>query len=177
MTEPVAREVPLDLARRVLGLLEARGWTLATAESLTGGGVAERLTAVSGASSVYVGGVVAYAGRVKVRLLGVPDDVVSRDGVVSARCALAMAAGVRGVVGADVGLATTGVAGPESQEEKPVGLVYVAVSDPVGEAVRELRLRGDREAVRAQACAAALVLLQDRGTRPPPESREVCGLG
>ena len=150
------------VATEVVALLAARGLTLATAESLTGGGVGALVTSVPGSSAVYVGGVVAYASRLKVELLGVPDDVVARDGVVSARCARAMAAGVRGAVGADVGLSTTGVAGPDPQEGKPAGLVYVAVADDAGEELRELRLDGDRAAVRRATARAALELLRDR---------------
>jgi nicotinamide-nucleotide amidase len=152
----------LPVAAAVVEALAERGATLATAESLTGGGVGALVTSVPGSSAVYVGGVVAYASRLKVELLGVPDDVVERFGVVSARCARAMAAGVRGVAGADVGLSTTGVAGPDPQEGKPAGLVYVAVADDAGEEVRELRLDGDRDAVRRATAEAALELLRDR---------------
>ncbi len=151
-----------DVAADVVRTLAARGLTLATAESLTGGGVGALVTSVPGSSTVYVGGVVAYASRLKVELLGVPEDVVERFGVVSGRCARAMAAGVRAVVGADVGLSTTGVAGPDPQEGKPAGLVYVAVADDAGEEVRELRLFGDRAAVRRATAEAAMELLRDR---------------
>src|SRR3954454_18298228 len=150
----------LELAAAVLDLLRERGLTLATAESLTGGALGERVTAVAGSSAVYVGGVVSYATRIKVDLLGVPAAVVETDGVVSAACALAMATGVRRVLGADVGVSTTGVAGPDPQEDKPVGLVYVAVVHPAGRSVRELRLQGDREAVRRGARREALMLLE-----------------
>ena len=150
-----------DVAADVVGALAARGLTLATAESLTGGGVGALVTSVPGSSAVYVGGVIAYASRLKVELLGVPDDVVERFGVVSARCARAMAAGVRRL-GADVGVSTTGVAGPDPQEGKPAGLVYIAVADDAGEEVRELRLDGDRAAVRRSTAEAAMELLRDR---------------
>jgi len=155
-------DVVADLARDVVAALVERGLTLATAESLTGGGVGALVTSVPGSSAVYVGGVVAYASRLKVELLGVPDGVVERYGVVSARCARAMAVGVRGVAGADMGVSTTGVAGPDPQEGKPAGLVYVAVADDAGEEVRELRLDGDRAAVRRATAEAALALLRDR---------------
>jgi PncC family amidohydrolase len=150
------------VATEVVAMLVERRLTLATAESLTGGGVGALVTSVPGSSAAYVGGVVAYASRLKVELLEVPDDVVERFGVVSARCARAMAAGVRGVVGADMGLSTTGVAGPDPQEGKPAGLVYVAVADDTGEVVRELRLDGDRAAVRRATAQAAMELLRDR---------------
>lgn len=155
-------DVVAPVAAEVVAMLGERGLTLATAESLTGGGVGALVTSVPGSSAVYVGGVVAYASRLKGELLAVPDDVVERFGVVSAGCARAMAAGVRRVLGADVGLSTTGVAGPDPQEGKPAGLVYVAVADQDGEEVRELRLHGDRAAVRRATTEAALELLRDR---------------
>jgi PncC family amidohydrolase len=151
-----------QVAADVVALLVERGLTLATAESLTGGGVGALVTSVPGSSAAYVGGVVAYASRLKVDVLGVPDDVVARSGVVSAACARAMAAGVRDVLGADIGVSTTGVAGPDPQEGKPAGLVYVAVADERGAEVRELRLDGDRAAVRRGTAEAVLELLRDR---------------
>ena len=148
-----------DLAATALHELEVRGLTLGTAESLTGGGLGSALTAVPGASAVYVGGVISYATRVKVELLGVPIEVVYGDGVVSAPCARAMAAGVRRVLGADVGVSTTGVAGPDRQEGRPAGTVFVAVADARGEAVRALHLDGDRAAIQEATTQAALELL------------------
>jgi PncC family amidohydrolase len=150
------------LATDVLGLLADRGLTLATAESLTGGRLGARITDVPGASAVYVGGVISYATRIKTGLLGVPGDLVERHGVVSAPCARAMARGARSVLGADVAVATTGVAGPDRQEGKPRGTVFVAVADADGEDVAELRLEGDRAAVRDATVAAALRLLSRR---------------
>ena len=146
----------------VVDLLRARGLTLATAESLTGGAVGEAVTSVPGASAVYAGGVVSYATRVKVELLGVPQGVVDRDGVVSAACATQMAERVRHLVGTTVGLATTGVAGPEPQEGRPAGLVYVAVADASGVETQELSLSGDRAAIRTATVTAALALVGDR---------------
>ena len=153
---------PAAAAAGVVGELTARGLTLATAESLTGGGVGSALTAVPGASAVYVGGVISYATRVKVELLEVPLDIVYGDGAVSAACARAMAAGVRTLLGADIGMATTGVAGPDRQEGKPAGTVFVAVADERGQSVRPLQLEGDRAAIRAATTNAALELLLDR---------------
>src|SRR5947209_10229011 len=108
-------------AARAVGALRRLGLTLATAESLTGGGVGDAVTSVPGASDVYAGGVVTYATRVKVELLGVPAVVVERHGVASAERAAAMAGRVRSGGGADVGVATTGVAGPGRAAGKPVG--------------------------------------------------------
>ena len=152
------------LAAAVLDALAGRGERLATAESLTGGGLGARLTAVPRASKAYAGGLVAYATEVKIDLLGVPLDVVEREGVVSAACALRMAVGVRALLGVDVGVATTGVAGPDTQEGKPVGQVFVAVSDSGGDEVVELHATGDREEIRTAAAAAALELVARRIT-------------
>lgn len=145
-------------AAQLLGLLRRRGLTLATAESLTGGGLGALMTSVPGASDVYVGGVVSYATRVKTALLGVPADLAAEHGVVSAECAEAMAVGARTLLDADVALSTTGVAGPDPQEDKPVGTVYVAVATGAGVRVQALSLMGDRLAVRRDAAAAAVDL-------------------
>lgn len=148
-----------SLAAHVLDALAARGETLATAESLTGGLLAARLTDVPGASRSFVGGVVSYATRVKVAVLGVPDALVAQHGVVSEECALAMAQRVRDRLGATWGLATTGVAGPDPQEGRAVGTVWVAVAGPAGATARLLDLAGDRAAVRQATCVAVLELL------------------
>jgi nicotinamide-nucleotide amidase len=142
----------------VAAALEARGLTIGFAESLTGGLVASRFTDVPGVSKVFRGGVVSYASEVKFDLLGVPAGPV-----VSAAAAEAMAAGARRVLGADVGLATTGVAGPTGQEGQPVGTVFVglAVGDEAPESV-QLHLPGDRARVRAYAAISALELLRRR---------------
>jgi nicotinamide-nucleotide amidase len=143
----------------VLGLCRARGLTLATAESCTGGLVGERLTRVSGASDVYLGGVVAYADSVKESHLGVASDVLQRHGAVSSEVAAAMARGARERLGADVGLAVTGVAGPGGgTAEKPVGLVYVHVETPDGDRGIEFSYPGDRDSIRRRATIAVLHL-------------------
>jgi nicotinamide-nucleotide amidase len=147
------------LARQLLDLVEARSWHLATAESLTGGMVGAVITAVPGASRAYVGGVVTYTDEQKIRLLGVSEDALDEFGAVSAEVATAMAGGCRADLGADVGVATTGVAGPDSDSRgTPVGTVFVACSTPQAEAVVSLRLTGDREAVRRGATREALEL-------------------
>lgn len=142
-----------------LALLRSRGWRLACAESVTGGLVAARLTAVPGASAAFAGGIVAYEARVKEELLGVDAALLAGPGAVSAETARAMASGVRARTGADVGLATTGVAGP-AEHGAPVGTVFIALDGPDGALARGLRLPGDREAVRALAVAATLNLLR-----------------
>jgi nicotinamide-nucleotide amidase len=149
------------LAARVLESLAGRGETLATAESLTGGMLSASLTDVPGASRSFVGGVVSYATRVKVSALGVPQDVVDQHGVVSEECAGAMAQGVRGRLDATWAMATTGVAGPDVQEGRAVGTVWVAVAGPGGTETRGLALQGDRNEIRRGSCHAVLALLDE----------------
>lgn len=135
------------------------GYTLACAESLTGGALGARITRVPGASDYFLGSIVAYSTGAKVRLLGVPEDLVAREGPVSGEVAVAMASGTRERLGADVGVALTGVAGP-AELGRPVGTVFVAVASPTGEAHREVRLPGNRETVRVLATSAALNLVR-----------------
>jgi nicotinamide-nucleotide amidase len=150
-----------DLAAVVIDGLLRGGHRLATAESCTGGLVSQRLTAVPGASAVYVGGVVAYANEVKEEVLGVPADLLARHGAVSEEAALAMAQGVAGRLGAGAAMAVTGIAGPGGgTADKPVGTVYVAARLGAAERVARLGLPGDREAVRCRSAQAALDLLR-----------------
>lgn len=148
MTEALPEVVPQAVAAEVVLLCRERGLTLAAAESLTGGLVCAALTAVPGASAVVRGGVVAYASDRKAALLGVPDDLLASRGAVDPDVALAMARGVRTLMVSEVGLATTGVAGPEPQDGQQVGTVFVAVSAPASEQVIELSLDGDRAEIR-----------------------------
>lgn len=157
LSEYLFSEDERPVAEIVLGLCEERGYTLATAESCTGGLVAARLTSVAGASHVFLGGVVAYANEVKNAELGVASDLLERHGAVSAQVAEAMAHGVRERLGADVAVAVTGIAGPGGgTPEKPVGLVYVHACAPDGEHATRSELPGDRELVRGRATALAL---------------------
>jgi PncC family amidohydrolase len=144
---------------RVHELLQQRGETVATAESLTGGRLAAVLTGVPGASRSYVGGVVAYATSVKHDVLGVPEDLVAEHGVISGECAVAMARGVVALTGAAWGIGTTGVAGPDRQEGQPPGTVHVGVVGPGTGAALALRLDGDRAAIQDRTCAEALSAL------------------
>jgi PncC family amidohydrolase len=146
----------MELPARVLALLEERGETVATAESLTGGRLAAALTGVPGASKSYVGGVVAYATSVKQELLGVSAALVERYGVISAECALAMARGAVGVTGASWGIGTTGVAGPDGQDGHPPGTVHVGLVGPGVSTALALELLGGREAIQDRTCAEAL---------------------
>lgn len=142
-----------------LRLLEDRGETLATAESLTAGLVSATIAEVPGASAVLRGGLAAYAGDVKIDVLGVGAGLVQRHGVVSAECAEAMATGANRLFGTDWAVSTTGVAGPTEQEGKPVGTVFLAVAHRERVRSREVHLSGDRAAIRDGATAAVLELL------------------
>lgn len=146
----------MTLAADLLSGLARRGWTIAVAESLTGGMVASSLVDVPGASAVFRGGVVAYATDVKRSALGVDADLLSTAGAVDPEVARQMAEGVRALLGADVGLATTGVAGPEPQDGKAVGTVCLAVVTPAGRSSATRRFDGDRSAIRRAASEAAL---------------------
>ncbi|MCT2547632.1 MULTISPECIES: CinA family protein [Streptomyces] len=150
----------MTAAARVLELLVERGETLAVAESLTGGLVAAELTSVPGASHSFRGSVTAYATPLKRDVLGVDGGLLAERGAVDPEVARQMAAGVRRALGADWGMATTGVAGPEPQDGKAVGTVYVAVSGPGGvENMAELRLNGGRADIRKESVRSVLELL------------------
>ena len=145
----------------VLDLCRARGLTLATAESCTGGLVAARLTGVPGSSEVFRGGIVAYANDVKEAELGVPAATLEAYGAVSAEAALAMAEGARRRLGVDVAVSVTGIAGPDGgTPEKPVGLVHYAAVGPEGTLVHEFNVPGDRGAIRSRSTVMALHLVR-----------------
>jgi nicotinamide-nucleotide amidase len=148
------------LEQTVVRLLGEAGLTLATAESLTGGLIGGRVTAVPGSSAVYLGGVVSYATGVKASLLGVDGALLDQHGPVSEPVASAMAAGVRRLLGAGVGLAATGVAGPQEHGGRPVGALCLAVAGEAGGTARTLRAPGDRAQVRAWTTTLALDLLR-----------------
>jgi PncC family amidohydrolase len=150
-------------AARLQAACLARGLTVATAESCTGGAVAAAITAVSGSSGYFRGGVVAYSNDAKRDLLGVPDAVLQAHGAVSAQTAVAMASAAARRLGADLGVSTTGIAGPDGgSAEKPVGLVYVAVHDAAGDDVRRFTWTDDRAGNIAASIEAALDLLLER---------------
>lgn len=148
-------------ATEVVAALRDHTATVSTAESLTAGMLCATLVDVPGASEVVRGGIVAYSADLKAELLGVPEDLLARVGTVDAETAAAMATGGRRRLGSSFAVATTGVAGPDPVEGKPVGLVFVAVAGPGGCDTRRLRVRGDRAAVRAGAVRGALDLLLD----------------
>ena len=148
----------------VLMALRADGETLATAESCTGGLISKRLTDISGASDVYLGGAVTYANEAKVKILGVSEDDLKTYGAVSEPVARQMAEGVRALLGADFGISVTGIAGPTGgSEEKPVGTVFVGLASKNGTTVKKLSLSSmrDREYVRTVAATGALAMILD----------------
>lgn len=153
-------EASYAAAAGLLERLRARGLTVATAESCTGGLVAAALTAVPGSSDVVVGGFVTYSNGMKIRMLGVPEAVLASVGAVSEACARAMAEGAARESGADVAVSTTGIAGPGGgSAEKPVGLVYIGAASRDGRSeVQRHVFPGDRAAVRAATVEAALRL-------------------
>lgn len=150
----------MDTVGRVARLLTAKGWSLGIAESCTGGLVSDCITNLSGSSTFFVGGVVAYSNEVKSALLGVPVELLASRGAVSAEVALAMAQGVRRVLRCDVGIATTGIAGPTGgTPQKPVGTVFIAACSPGGERVEHRRWNADRVGNKRLSAQAALGLL------------------
>ena len=152
-----------DLLEEVIGrMLQDRGWRLACAESLTGGALGARLTEIPGASLWFAGSAVCYTNEAKRQLLEVPEEILEGPGAVSEECARAMADGARRIYGAEVGVALTGVAGPEEQEDRPPGTVWVAVLGPGGEEVRKVVAPGDRDGVRRWAVQSGLILLRKR---------------
>jgi len=167
----MARAVSLE--QGVGARLAARGWTVAVAESCTGGLLGHRLTSVAGSSAYFPGGVIAYANEAKVRLLGVPARVLGAHGAVSEPVARAMARGVRERFGADLGVAVTGIAGPGGgSASKPVGLVYIAVADRRRCRVARRRFRGSRARIKMQASGAALAMVNDWIKQPRSEHGE-----
>jgi PncC family amidohydrolase len=143
--------------------------TIAAAESCSGGGVASAITNWSGSSAYFLGSIVAYVNEAKANVLGVPRQILDERGAVSPECAEAMARGARAVFGADIGVSTTGIAGPTgATTRKPVGLVYTALASGAGTRVEEHRFSGDRATVTRAAVEAALAMLSaelDRFTR------------
>lgn len=149
-----------ELAAEVLAALQVTRWRLATAESCTGGLVGHLLTEVPGSSTSYVGGVIAYHNAVKHLVLGVSAQTLEAAGAVSEACAVEMAAGARRLLGAEVAVSTTGIAGPGGGTmEKPVGLVYVAVVAPTGSRCERYIFDGNRSDNKNQAARRGLELI------------------
>ncbi len=161
-----------DLAPSAIAMLVARGLTIGAAESLTGGLVTAALTTVPGASAVVRGGIVAYAADVKNQLLGVDADLLARVGTVHPDVAMAMARGVRRLLGAAVGVATTGVAGPSPADGQQVGTVHIAVSAWWATRHEALALSGDRTQIRLGTVDRVLRLLVTTLTQSDAHGRQ-----
>jgi nicotinamide-nucleotide amidase len=178
LIEPIAQEIKQiagaayygtdeDTLANVVGqLLKAKGQTLAVAESCTGGGLGQILTAISGSSDYFIGGIISYADRVKISLLNVNPDDLATEGAVSEIVARQMAVGVKAKLGADWGVSITGIAGPGGgTESKPVGLVYIGIANPDGgvEGIKyQLGSQRERELIRQMSAAQVLNLLRLR---------------
>ena len=151
----------MNLEEKIVKALQEKGYHITTAESCTGGLLAGRILNVSGASAVYDEGHITYSNEAKERILGVSSETLKNHGAVSEKTAREMAIGAAKVAGAEVGLSTTGIAGPGGgTPEKPVGLVYVACAVCGEVFVKECHLKGDREAVRNAAVEEVLELLE-----------------
>ncbi|MDO9537560.1 MAG: CinA family protein [Thermoplasmata archaeon] len=138
-------------------LLTARTWTLAVAESCTGGLLAHTITNVPGSSTYFLGGMIAYSDSSKTEILGVPAETIMKNGAVSDRTAMAMAVGIVINFACDFGIAITGIAGPSGgSEQKPVGTVFVGVASEVGEKAKAFHFKGSREEIKAQSVKAAI---------------------
>jgi nicotinamide-nucleotide amidase len=150
-----------SLEQIVLYYLEMRGATLSVAESCTGGLIAERLTSISGSSRSFLGGAVVYSNELKTEFAGVPEELIEEKGAVSREVATALAEGIRRRCRSTYGIGVTGIAGPGGgTEEKPVGLVYIAISDGVQTEVVEKNFSGDRERIRFYASQQALDMIR-----------------
>ncbi len=145
--------------QQIADLLKKSGQTVAVAESVTGGMIASRLTAVAGSSQYFIGGIVCYSPRIKVIQVGVPAALISQYGVVSREVALSLAEEIRKRFRTDIGIAATGVAGPSPVPPSPVGRVYIALSSNRSSEWKELNLQGTRGEIREKAAQAALGLL------------------
>jgi len=168
----VSDAVLRGLAERLQGICLGRGFTVALAESCTGGLVAAALTEIPGSSGYFAGGVVSYADAAKASLLGVPEASLVAHGAVSAQVARAMATGIRERLGTSLAASVTGIAGPDGgTAEKPVGLTYVGVADDRGTDVRRFTWTGDREVNRHESARAVLELLVERAEALPGRDR------
>lgn len=156
--EAVTGKDDRDLDEHLALLLRERGWSLAAAESITGGSIGARCTSRAGSSDWFRGSLVCYSTDIKRRVLGVPGEILDSHGAVSIQTAEAMATRVRNLMEADVGVSVTGEAGPDPSERQ-VGTVCIAVATPAGVTSREVRLPGDREGIRRFATTTALVMV------------------
>ena len=162
-----------DAAARLVQAFARKGLTFGTAESLTGGMIAAKTAGISGASAVLMGGIVAYDPRIKHDVLGVSQQVIDTVGVVSAACAQQMAEGARRVLGVDVAVSATGLAGPTGgTPETPVGTVFIGVSSERGTRVDECHFTGNRQQVREQSALHALQMALEAAGEPIPNETQ-----
>ncbi|HOJ71397.1 MAG TPA: CinA family protein [Syntrophorhabdaceae bacterium] len=147
----------------ILGrVLTERSLKIAVAESCTGGLIANRITDIDGASNYFDAGLVTYSNEAKTRFLGVPEDIIREKGAVSSEVAMLMAEGVRAKTGVDIGVSSTGIAGPTGgTKEKPVGTVFIAISGKEGTFVRRLSLKGTRMEIKKQTSDEVLKFIED----------------
>lgn len=151
-----------SLEDRVMELIISKGMTISTAESCTGGMVSARLINYAGASSAFINGMVTYTNESKHRLLSVSEDTLHTYGAVSSQTAEEMCLGIAKVNGTNIGLSTTGVAGPGGgTKDKPVGLVYIGVNINGNVVTKKLQLEGDRQQVRSKSTEAVIALLEE----------------
>lgn len=151
-----------SLEKAIGGLLRKKGWTLSIAESCTGGLICDRITDISGSSDYFMGGMVNYSNESKEKHLRVPMKDIKRHGAVSPQVAEKMAQGVRKAFGTTFGLSTTGIAGPTGgTKEKPVGLIYIAISDGKRTIVEEEKLKGSRREIKRESTNRSLKYLYD----------------
>jgi PncC family amidohydrolase len=160
---------PFESIKYTLGrLLKVSAKTLSTAESCTGGLIGDMLTDVPGSSNYYLGGIIAYSNDAKMALLGVPTEVLSSKGAVSAETAASMAQGARRAFGSNFALSCTGIAGPEGgTPEKPVGLVYIGLAEEDSVWTKQYLINGSRREVKRQAAEKALEMLLEHLSRQP----------
>ena len=149
-----------SLLQKLGNIFNEKKWTLAIAESCTGGLLGDMITSLSGSSDFFLGGAIAYSNQVKSNLLKVSSELIKKSGAVSPEVALLMARGVRKLLGSSAGVAITGIAGPGGGSmEKPVGLVYIAVITPEAEVVERFIFSGNRSEIKARAVESAIELL------------------
>lgn len=148
---------------QIISKLIEKNITLSTAESCTGGSLGKIITSIPGASNIYGYGFITYANEAKEKILGVSSETLEKHGAVSFETACEMAEGARRVSGSDIAVSVTGIAGPGGgSPEKPVGLVYIAISDKNGTEYRKLNLNGSRDEVRAETCNRVFQLIAER---------------
>jgi len=148
------------LLQKIGNIFNKKNWSLAVAESCTGGLLGDIITDLPGSSKFFLGGVIAYSNQVKLDLLKVSSEMLRTNGAVSPEVALSMSLGIRNLLNSSVGVAITGIAGPDGgSEEKPVGLVYIAVTTPYVEVEERFDFSGTRREIKIQAAKAALELI------------------